>query len=297
MASFRKASVRQAGIQQTSMNNTAAVTLVLVTCLASAAFAESKKEYRFTVGPNAIISVDTQYGAISVKSGSGDQVIVTATLKSDSVEVDQQQSGSRIEIASHLLQGANEQTGRVDYEVLIPPDATLNLHSSIGPLSVEQLHGDLTLEGTDAVVNISNVENCHVVVRTMRGPITLAGVRNGHVEIATISGDIHLKSVTGPLVLASSGRGKIFYDGDFGAGGDYKFTTHTGDIEALAPADVSAEFRVHSVLGRVHTDFPLLPHHSRYSMKAGSSFVGTAGKAESAVVLRSFSGRIRLKQR
>jgi DUF4097 and DUF4098 domain-containing protein YvlB len=104
----------------------------------------------------------------------------------------------------------------------------------------------------------------------MRGPITLIDVRNGHVEIASISGDIHLKSVTGPLVQVSSGRGTIFYDGDFGSGGDYRFTTHNGDIEALVPADVSAGFRAHSVLGRVQHDFPLKPRHSRFHRGSGT---------------------------
>jgi len=293
MASLRSASLQQLTVQQ----QTAVITLVLVTCLAGSAFAETKKEYRFTVGPKANVSVDTQYGAISVKPGSANQVVVTATLTSANVEVDKQQNGNRIEIASHLLQGADQQMGKVDYELLIPPDATVNLRSSTGPLSAERLQGDLTLEGSDAVVNIRNVSNGHVHVRTMGGPITLTDVRNGHVEIASISGDVHLKSVTGPLVQANSGSGKIFYDGDFGSGGDYKFTTHTGDIEALVPVDVSADFSAHSVMGRVQHDFPLQPKHSRFSVEAGRSFFGTVGKAASEVVLRSFSGKIRLKQR
>jgi len=286
-----------ASVGQKNLRETTVVALVLATSLSAAALAESIKEYRYTVGPSATISVDTQYGAISVRSGSGNQVVVTATLKSDKVEVDHQQTGNRIEIASHLLPGADQQTGQVDYEVLIPPDATLSLRSSTGPLSAERLQGDLTLEGTDAVVNVRNVENGHVHVRTMRGPITLTDVRNGHVEIASISGDVHLKSVTGPLVQANSGSGKIFYDGDFGSGGDYKFSTHTGDIEALAPADVSADFSAHSMMGRVQNDFKLQPRHSRFSVEEGRSFFGTVGKAASKVVLRSFSGKIRLKQR
>jgi DUF4097 and DUF4098 domain-containing protein YvlB len=293
MASLRSASLQQFTVQQ----QTAVITLVLATCLAASAFAETKKEYRFTVGPKANVSVDTQYGAISVKPGSANQVVVTATLTSANVEVDKQQNGNRIEIASHLLQGADQQMGKVDYELLIPPDATVNLRSSTGPLSAERLQGDLTLEGSDAVVNIRNVSNGHVHVRTMGGPITLTDIRNGHVEIASISGDVHLKSVTGPLVQANSGSGKIFYDGDFGSGGDYKFTTHTGDIEALVPVDVSADFSAHSVMGRVQHDFPLQPKHSRFSAEAGRSFFGTVGKAASEVVLRSFSGKIRLKQR
>lgn len=291
MAGFQHAS-RLASIQQTTV-----VTLVLATCLSSAVLAETKKEYHFTVGPNANVSVDTQYGAVSVKPGSNDEVVVTATLKSDNVEVDQQQNGNRIEIASHLLQGSDQQTGRVDYELTIPADATLNLRSSTGPLSAEHLHGDLTMEGSDAAVNIRNVDNGHVHVRTMRGSITLSDVSNGHIELSSISGDIHLKAVTGPLVQVSSGRGNIFYDGDFGSSGEYKFSTHKGDIEALVPANVSADFRAHSVLGRVRHDFPLQAKHSRFPVEAGRSFFGTAGKAASEVELRSFSGRIRLKQR
>jgi hypothetical protein len=291
------ASLQRAILQPVSSQRVRAVALALVTCVSTAALAGNIKEYRYTVGPHANISVDTQYGAISVRAGSDNAVVVTATLKSGNVEVDQQQTGNRIEIASHLLQDAGEPTGQVDYELVIPADATLNLHSSTGPLSVERLHGDLTLEGADAVVNIRNVENGHVHVRTMRGAITLTEVRNGHVELASISGDVHLKSVTGPLVQVNTTSGKIFYDGDFGSAGDYRFATHSGDIEALVPVDVSAGFRAHSVLGRVQHDFPLQKKHSRFSEEVGRSFVGTSGEAASEVVLRSFSGKIRLKQR
>jgi putative adhesin len=291
------ASLRSGILGPASSHHARVATLILVTCVSTAALAGNIKEYRYTVGPNANISVDTQYGSITVHAGSSNAVVVTATLKSGDVEVDQLQTGNRIEIASHLLQGAGQSTGQVDYELVIPPDATLNLHSSTGPLSVERMTGDLTLEGTDAAVNIRNIENGHVHVRTMRGAITLTEVRNGHVEVASISGDVHLKGVTGPLVQVSSGSGKIFYEGDFGSGGDYRFTTHSGDIQALVPVDVSAGFRAHSVLGRVQHDFPLKPKHSRFSEEVGRSFVGNSGQAASEVVLRSFSGKIRLKQR
>jgi DUF4097 and DUF4098 domain-containing protein YvlB len=282
----------------TGFEYSAVATIVLATCLSSASPALAAiKEYSYTVGPHANISVDTQYGSISVKPGNDNQVVVTATFKSDNVEVDQQQTGNRIEIASHQVRGTDQKTSQVDYELTVPPDATINLRSSNGPLSVERLRGDVTLEGAEAVVLVRNVDNCHVHVRTMRGPITLINVKNGHVELATISGEIHLNSVTGQQVQANSGSGKISYDGDFGSGGDYRFTTHTGDIEALVPVDVSADFRAHSVIGRVHHDFPLNPRHSRFNEELGRSFIGSTGQASSEVVLRSFSGKIRLKQR
>ena len=53
------ARLQQTSIQRSSIQHTAVVTLVLATYLSAAAFAETKKEYRYTVGPNANVSVDT----------------------------------------------------------------------------------------------------------------------------------------------------------------------------------------------------------------------------------------------
>ncbi|MFY9559242.1 MAG: DUF4097 family beta strand repeat-containing protein [Terriglobales bacterium] len=279
------------------MQRTTVVGLVLATCLASAAIAETRKEYRFTVGPKANVSVDTQYGAITVKPGGPSQVIVVAVLQSDKVEVDHSQKGSRVEIESHLLSGADRQSGRVDYEVTIPPDANVNLHSTTGPLTAERLRGDLTFEGAAAPVEVRNVSNGHVHIKTISGPITLTALHAAHVEITSISGDVHLNSVTGPLVQVNSGSGKIFFDGDFGSGGDYNFMTSTGDIEALVPASASADFRAHSMHGQVQKDFPLEPEQHIRTSEIGSSFFGTVGKAASRVVFRSLGGKIRLKLR
>jgi Toastrack DUF4097 len=281
-----------------SMQRTTVAGLVLAICLASVAIAESRKEYRFKVGPQAHVSVDTQYGAVSVKPGSASQVLITAIAKSDKVAVDNVQNGNRIEVGSRLLPGADPQSGRVDYELSVPPDATVRLRSSTGPIIADGLQGDVTLEGADAPVQARNLHRGHLVIQTMNGPITLDNVHNGHVEITSISGDIHLNSVTAQLVKVDSTSGKIFYSGDFGMGGDYRFSTHTGDIEALVPASASAEFSAQSLQGQVQNDFPLQPRrHSHISLDATRAFVGTAGKAASGVVMRSFSGKIRLKQR
>jgi len=273
------------------------VVVVMAAFLVSVAVAQTRREFRYTVGPHANVSVDTQYGGISVTPGDIDEVVLVAIIQSDKAEVDYQQSGNRIQVVSHVFPGADQQTGRIDYELRVPRDATVSLRSSTGPLAAQHLNGDLTMEGTDAVVDIHDVSNGHVHVSTMRGPVTLTNVQNGHVEISSISGDVTMKTVTGPLVKANSGTGRITYDGDFGSGGDYKFTTHSGDITAIVPASASADFSVHSMLGKVQKDFPLQPRYPHLAFEEGRAFFGTVGKAASAVVLRSFSGRIRLKQR
>ena len=279
-----------------SLERNAVVGLVVISSLV--AVAATRKEYRFAVSPGATISIDTQYGAIAVKAGTGNQALVVALPQSDKVEVDSHQTGNRIAVESHLLPGADQQTGRVDYEVTVPKGVTLTLHSLTGPMTAEGVQGDLEFESAAASVEVRSVSHGHVHVRTMNGPVTLTDVHDAHIEITSIGGDVHLNSVTGPWVDVNSGSGKVFYDGDFGSGGEYRLITSTGDIEALVPATASADFRAHSVRGHVQNDFPLeqMPH-PQTTIEAGRAFVGTVGKSASKVVLRSFSGRIRLKQR
>ena len=281
---------------QRSPNTTELTVMVLVT-LATFAVAETKKEYRFEVGPKSKVSIINQYGSVSVKPSTGNFVLVNATTYSDRVEVDHTQNGSRVDVQSHLLSGATPENSRVDYEVLIPADGSINLESTTGPLSAE-LHGDVEAEGANAAVDVREISGSHVHVKTMAGPITLTNIRDAHVEIDSVSGDVTLNSVTGPLVRVSSTSGKIQYDGDFGHAGEYRFNSHSGNIDATIPEDASVDVKAQSVRGQVQSDVQLQPKvHTLSLVKEGSSFAGTINKAASSVWLRTFSGKIHLKKR
>jgi DUF4097 and DUF4098 domain-containing protein YvlB len=274
--------------------------MIVGVMLTGALPAQTHKELHFTVGTKAGVSVNNPYGSISVRPSTGNAVVVNATLYSDKVEVDSNQNGNRVTIQSHLLQGANADSGRADYEVLVPVDASVTLHSSTGPLRAEKLHGDVTLEGAGASVEVRDITDAHVHVRTLNGPVTLTNVQDGHVEVDSLSGAITLDRVNGPLVQVISTSGKINYSGDFGNSGEYRLTSHSGDIEATVPEYTSADVSARSVKGEVHDDIPLQPKsHTAYLVEKGSAFVGTMGRAavSSTVVLRSFSGKIHLRKR
>jgi DUF4097 and DUF4098 domain-containing protein YvlB len=262
--------------------------------------AQSHKELRFNVGAKAGVSVNNPFGSISVKPSPGNIVVVSAVLASDKVEVDSSQTDNRVDIQSHLLPGADADSGHVDYEILVPPDASVSLRSMTGPMRAERLHGDMTLEGAAALVDVRDVSNAHVHVKTLNGPVTLTNVLEGHVEVDSLSGAITLNRVNGPLVQVISTSGDINYTGDFGDGGEYRLTSHSGDIEATVPEYTSADVTARSVKGEVHDDIPLQPkQHTPFIVKQGSAFVGTMGRAaaSSTVVLRSFSGKIHLRKR
>jgi DUF4097 and DUF4098 domain-containing protein YvlB len=277
---------------------TTELTAIVLVILATFAVAETKKEYRFDVGPKSKVSIINQFGGVSVKPSTGNYVLVNATMYSDKVEVDQSQSGNRVDVQSHLLTGATADNSRVDYEVLVPADASVNIESATGPLHAERLHGDVEAEGTNAAIDVRDISGSHVHVKTMAGAITLTNIRDGHVEIDSVSGDVTLRSVTGPLVRVSSTSGRIQYDGDFGYAGEYRFNSHSGNIDATIPEDASVDVKAQSVHGLVQNDVPLQPKiHTSFLVKEGSSFAGTINKAASSVWLRTFSGKIHLKKR
>jgi len=274
--------------------------LIGVTLIFQTALAESRKEYHFNVGARAGVSVNNPYGSISVGPSTGNTVVINAILHSDKVEVDNSQSGNRVEVQSHLLPGADAVSGRVDYEIFVPVDASVTLHSSTGPLRAEKLRGDVTLEGAAATVNVRDISDAHVHVKTVSGPVTLTNVQDGHVEVDSLSGEVILDQVNGSLVQVISTSGRISYTGDFGHSGEYRLTSHSGDIDAIVPDGTSADVMARSVRGEVRDDIPLQPKtHTWFAIQEGRAFMGTMGRAavSSTVVLRSFSGKIHLRKR
>jgi DUF4097 and DUF4098 domain-containing protein YvlB len=288
----------------------AAKLLMLLVALALVARAETREELRFTVGPRATVAIVNQYGNISVKPSPGNNlVVIVATRASDKVEIDRSPEtpdsnggANRVSITTHLLAGATPESGRVDYDVLVPADASVILQSATGILHAERLRGDVEVEGAQSSVDVRDISEAHVHVKTMEGAVTLTNIKGGHVEVESVSGDIHLVDVAAPQVRVSSTRGSISYDGDFGYTGEYRLTNHSGNIDAIIPQTTSAEIRAQSLKGKVQDDVHLKPKtHSIGVIPGAASFFGTTistvSHSASSVLLSTFSGRIHLQKR
>ncbi len=276
--------------------NLAAVLLVGFASLASVA--QTRKEMKFNVGPGASLTITNDFGPVTVHVGSGSQVLATATLRSDQMEIDQTHSGSRVELFTHSVQQRPlGDAARVDFDVTVPPDCDLTIHASAGPISVEKLRGDINADGDLANIDVHDVSGGHVHLRTLKGTITVTNVTNGHVEVSSVSGPVTLKNVSGPSVEINTTNGAISYAGMFSNNGDYEFTTHSGDINVLLPANASVDVAARSVTGKVENDFPFQPkQHVPFPVTAGRAFAGTSNAGASSVQLRSYSGTIRVKK-
>ena len=96
--------------------------------------------------------------------------MVETVSHSDAVSLVNEQHGDRIELRSV---SSRPGTNLVDYTVLVPAAAFVSLRSSDGTLRAQGLRGDVVLEAASGSVEVTDISDAHLHVRTLSGPITL----------------------------------------------------------------------------------------------------------------------------
>src|SRR5262249_54960829 len=179
----------------------------------------------------------------------------------------------------------------------VPPGAAVNVNSGSAPVTAEGVSGDITLSSETGQIDVHNMAKSHLHIRSMNAPVSLTGVTTTHVEVQSNGGAVHLSNVTGPRISVGTGSGNVDYRGDCAGGGDYLFTTHSGEIDMWLPKTASVDLSAHSRSGSVENEFPLVekPHHID-SPSPGSSFSGTSNSGSSSVELQSINGKICVKK-
>ncbi|HZQ93070.1 MAG TPA: DUF4097 family beta strand repeat-containing protein [Terriglobales bacterium] len=276
---------------------TAVLAAGLCVLLAGVAPGQSTKEFKYNVSADSNLNVTNPFGAVVIKPATGHQIVISATAKSNKVEVDAAQVENRVEVRSHMLQQASAADCTVDYEILAPADANVTVRAGTGPIRVERLAGDLTLNGEAASIDVSQVQNAHVHVRAVGGPVTLSNITGGHVEVTALGGGVTLTNVSGPKVYVSSTKGTIRYDGDPSGGGEYQLINGTGNIEVTLPASASVDLTARSATGSVDNQFPMVAKQHTAFDSSPRSFAGMSASGSSSVHLSSLSGTIRVRKR
>jgi hypothetical protein len=265
--------------------------VIVISLLALTAAAQEKKEFSYNVGPRAVVSITNNYGPITVKPSRNRQVVVETVSHSDAVGLVNEQHGDRIELRAI---SSRPGTDLVDYTVLVPVDAFVSLRSSDGTLRAQGLRGDVILEAAAASVEVTDISDAHLHVKTLSGPITLTDIRNSHLDIHSVSGNVTIRNVTGPSVEVNSGSGRISYQGDPGSTGEYLLTSHSGDLDISIPASALVDIKARSIKGQSDPDFPIANGFS--AAGTGNLLLKPGTVTGSRFDLRSFRGKIRLKR-
>jgi len=265
--------------------------VVVFPILSLLASAQNKKEFSYTVGSHAVISITNNYGPITIKPSRNRQVVITTVSYSEDVSLENEQHGSRIELCSI---SPHEGSGLVDYTVLVPDDSLVRVRSSSGTVHAQGMRGDLILQAETATVEVSDVSDAHLHVNTLSGPISLMNIRNSHLDVRSVSGDVTLHDVTGSSVEVNSARGRINYDGDPSPAGEFRLMSHSGDLYISIPTSASVDISSHSVNGK--SDDYLPKRDGASARSSGNPFLKPTTTNASRFVLRSFKGNIRVSR-
>jgi len=256
----------------------------------------------FAVSGSDKLELHNMEGEIRVTGWNRDEVRIVADIDDDEGYLSLNRSGSTLKVKTKWKYGPSN----VDFTISVPRTMALNLHGVStdvfledvrGEVTVETIEGEISLQGGNGSINVHTVEG-EIVIRDARGTIRASTAEDditiinvvGEIFAETFEGDIVLDDVDSGSVQGSTLDGDIHYSGTVHDGGQYRLTTHDGDVRMVIPANANATVVVASVDGDFETDFPIevTDYHGGHRLK----FVLGSGVAQAE--LETFDGSIEL---
>ena len=227
-----------------------ALTAALAALPAAPAVAESRLEKTLKLAPGGHFRLQTDLGAVTLTgSASNDvQLLVTSRHDLDDLLAFQfdETSGSVVVTArrKHHFSGWFDGGHRVQYEIRVPAETSVEIDTSGGKIAVSGLRGrakldtsgggidvrdlvgDLEADTSGGGIHLADIKG-HMRVETSGGGITGSRL-DGPLSADTSGGEIELEQVTGDIKASSSGGGITIRE----AGGRVEAETSGGGIEA-----------------------------------------------------------------
>ncbi len=256
-------------------------------------------EKHFRVSDHPIVSIHDPNGTVTVKAWTKSEVLVLADLASSDIDLGTDQNGDHIDIGTRpVSDNVSPDDLRVDYQVNVPENSELQIHSDSGQVSVANVLGDMNIESVASGVDLQDVAG-YLTVKTVAGSFSCVRCA-GRIEANSISGNFKFVGTRSKHVHAQTSTGNILYAGEFLPDGEYRLKNYSGVIELQFASGDSFDLTATSLKGKVNNAAKLIPPaHSYHSPVAeGNALVGsynTAGRAR--VELSSFAGTINVVKR
>ncbi len=262
------------------------------------------------------LDVTTGSGDITVRTGSGSQVVVHGTIHSNGwfgsddavrqVESNPpiQQSGNSIRIGYNLPQDVARRLS-ISYEITVPADTKLQAHSGSGNVDATGTRleaqlvtgsGDIRARdlghGLHAQTGSGNIRVEDVAApfqaQTGSGDIEGSLTGSGDVDAHTGSGTIQLKGVKGAL-RARTGSGNIEADGS--VAGAWQLQSSSGNVRLVVGSGKGFNLKAHTSSGSIHSELPIMVQGS----VGGKELNGTVGGGGPDVEASTSSGDIEIR--
>ena len=266
----------------------------------------NKVEKHFTVAGRPVVTVQNPMGRIQVKAWDRHEVLVIATHSSTRVQTSAEQVGDRIEITSTEVSGAAAAADddlEANYEINVPTESELQVHTDSGNVTVESVHGDMSFDTVTGDLALQDVQG-YILIKSIGGSLVCTRCA-GRIDATSISGNFQLVQPMMDNVRLQTSSGNILFDGNFLDRGIYVLHNYSGTIEVRFSAKDSIDVRAASLYGNVINEAPVVPDKHRLRLSSPSpatpgvanSLFGSLNQGQAEVELSSFSGTIKILKR
>jgi len=292
---------------------------------------------KFRIGRDGRVSIQNVAGQITVTAGAGDEVSIDAVKRTRGdraelgrVEVVTEEHAGRVDVRTEYHRpGFPDRLIRddyvaVDYTVVMPEGASVELRSVSGNVRVTGVKGAVRAQSISGNVVTSNTPRVEYA-KTVSGDIDLSGVStesdasaqsiSGNVRVnglkaraldfSTVSGDVVLRDASCERLNVRSISGAIEYGGSLARNGRYEVNSHSGSVRFTLSAGTGFELSASSFSGSVRSEFPLTIGGTnsngvvqrRGRGPRGGAMQATFGDGSASLSLRTFSGDISILRR
>src|SRR5688572_5236895 len=155
-----------------------------------------------TLAPGGTVRLKTFSGRVNITGSGGNQVVIKAVRRAtrerlDDIKLEITQSGNVIDIdANHrVVERRNDNVVETDFDIQVPSQTRLDLHTFSAPVVVAGVAGDLEVEGFSSDIRLTDVSGPKRV-KTFSGGVEVEA-RNwtdgDDMQVNTFSGDVTLR--------------------------------------------------------------------------------------------------------
>ena len=223
----------------------------------SPTFVSAQKRFSKTYPASRSIRLQlkNRSGTITVSGWQRDEVRVSADMEAPAAKIIPDSTSEALVINVVRDNYGRGDVGSVNFEVKVPFGSSIDIETKMGNLTVRDVSGEMVR---------ANV--------TSEGDITLSGVKSSSVMANNVTGD-------------------IFFDGEFQAGGNYRFSTTRGNVNLRIPFNSS--FRMIATAPSTRNiDLGAFANNGLNFVSDGRRVVGNVNNGEASLTLTSQRGSI-----
>ncbi len=283
----------------------------------------------FPVGKGSALMLSNIAGNIQVSAAAGDRIEVEALKHAWAPNAEQAKerlagalietyaTGNRVELRVEHGERRDARALDVEFNVKVPPDATVDLRTISGDIRVTNVKGEVRVQGVNGNLSLEGTSRL-AAVKTVSGGITIAnGGADAQLSLSTVNGDLlvqtlstralDINTVNGDVRITgwSGDRAHIrTLDGDLDLetslvkGGNYELESHSGNINLSLPEQPGFELEAQTFSGRIRIDFPVKSEGPIRDDGRGPRLVrGTYADGSSRLRMQTFNGNVTVTRR